>query len=138
MNTGIKAPEGMGIVVETADIQNCNIKTGSRKDREPGPQVFHGIKRYCEAMPNGTQQDGGRGYLHDEEEEKDDEDADARVQPHGGAAQPGRSRRCCDFGPGEIIKQGVDALSGHQLPEATDIINDQKCKIRRKSKYMQR
>lgn len=23
MNTGIKAPEGMGMVVETADIQNC-------------------------------------------------------------------------------------------------------------------
>lgn len=28
MNTGIKAPEGMGIVVETADIQNCGTQTG--------------------------------------------------------------------------------------------------------------
>lgn len=30
MNTGMKAPEGMGMVVETADIQNCITKTGSR------------------------------------------------------------------------------------------------------------
>lgn len=30
MNTGMKAPEGMGMVVETADIQNCGTKTGSR------------------------------------------------------------------------------------------------------------
>lgn len=32
MNTGIKAPEGMGIVVETADIQNCGTQTGWRWD----------------------------------------------------------------------------------------------------------
>lgn len=29
MNTGMKAPEGMGIVVETADIQNY----GAKKDQ---------------------------------------------------------------------------------------------------------
>lgn len=39
MNTGIKAPEGMGIVVETADIQNYNIKTGSRKDGDQSRRV---------------------------------------------------------------------------------------------------
>lgn len=56
-------------------------------------------------------------YLHDEEKEEDDEDANVWMEPHRGATQAGRRRVPCDFGPGEIIKQGVDTLPGHQLPE---------------------
>lgn len=55
-------------------------------------------------------------YLHDTEEEEDDEDADMWMEPCRRATKPGRSRRSLDFGPGEIIKKGVDALPGHQLP----------------------
>lgn len=40
MNTGIKAPEGMGIVVETADIQNCGTQTGWRWDWEREREIF--------------------------------------------------------------------------------------------------
>lgn len=58
---------------------------------------------------------GLRGYLHDEEEEEDDKHADVGVEPGGGAAQARWGRRSRDFGPGEIIKERVDALPGHEL-----------------------
>lgn len=58
--------------------------------------------------------------LHDEEEEEDDEDADLRMEPDGRATQAGRRRRPGDFGPGEVVKQGVDALAGHQLPQTNE------------------
>lgn len=57
--------------------------------------------------------------LHEEEEQQDDKDADVRVQPGGGAAQAGRGRRSRNLCPGEVIEQGVDALSGHQLERET-------------------
>ena len=53
--------------------------------------------------------------LHDEEEEEDDEGADVRVQPGRGAAQPRGGGGAPDLGPGEVVKQRVDALSGHEL-----------------------
>lgn len=56
-------------------------------------------------------------YLHDKEEDQDDEDADVWVQPRSRAAQAGRRGILGDFGPGEIIKKGVDTLSRHQLQE---------------------
>lgn len=56
------------------------------------------------------------GYLHDKEEEEDDKDADVGMEPCRGATQAGGERRSRDFGPGEIIKQRVDTLPGHQLP----------------------
>lgn len=56
-----------------------------------------------------------RRYLHDEEEEEDDKDADVGVEPGGRAAQARWGRRSRDFGPGEIIKERVDALPGHEL-----------------------
>lgn len=56
-----------------------------------------------------------RRYLHDEEEEEDDKDTDVGVEPGGRAAQARWGRRSGDFGPGEIIKERVDALSGHEL-----------------------
>lgn len=54
-------------------------------------------------------------YLHDKEEDQDDEDADVWVEPHSRAAQAGRRGVLGDFGPGEIIKKGVDTLPRHQL-----------------------
>lgn len=79
MNTGIKAPEGMGIVVETADIQNCVTKTGSGKDGDPS-QRFVMLSNIFKGNSYGysARQEGG-GYLHDEEEEEDDEHADTRM-----------------------------------------------------------
>lgn len=56
-----------------------------------------------------------RGYLHDEEEEEDDKDADVGVEPGGRAAQARWGRRSRDFGPGEIVKERVDALPRHEL-----------------------
>lgn len=58
---------------------------------------------------------GLRGYLHDKEEEEDDKDADMGVEPGGRAAQARWGRRSRDFGPGEIIKERVYALPGHEL-----------------------
>lgn len=60
------------------------------------------------------------GYLHDEEEEEDDKDADVGMEPCRGATQAGGERRSRDFGPGEIIKQRVDTLPGHQLQGSMD------------------
>lgn len=55
------------------------------------------------------------GYLHDEEEEEDDKDADVGVEPGRRVAQARWVRRSGDFGPGEIVKERVDALPGHEL-----------------------
>lgn len=54
-------------------------------------------------------------YLHDKEEDQDDEDADVRMEPRGRAAQAGRGGILGDFGPGKIIKKGVYTLPWHQL-----------------------
>lgn len=78
MNTGIKAPEGMGIVVETADIQNCNTKTGSRWDPDQsqgGVSCYH--IQYISAIVHSRREI----YLHDTEEEEDDKDADMWMEP---------------------------------------------------------
>lgn len=61
-------------------------------------------------------------YLHDEEEEEDEEDADIWMKPRSRATQAGWSRRSWDFGPGEIVKKGVNALSGHQLWAETNTL----------------
>lgn len=85
MNTGIKAPEGMGIVVETADIQNCNTKTGSRKNPARSQQAFMLFYTSRQHQQHEARQKGR--YLHDEEEEEDDKDADVRMQPCGRATE---------------------------------------------------
>lgn len=54
-------------------------------------------------------------YLHDKEEDQDDEDADVWVEPRSRAAQAGRGGILGDFGPGKIIKKGVYTLPWHQL-----------------------
>lgn len=54
-------------------------------------------------------------YLHDEKENEDDEDADFWMEPGGREAQARFQGGVPDFCPGEIIKQGVDTLSRHQL-----------------------
>lgn len=87
MNTGMKAPEGMGIVVETADIQNCSTKTGSKQDQFQSRWVSIKTMNNLQQM----QTEEGR-YLHDEEEEEDDKDTDTRVKPGGRAAEARRSR----------------------------------------------
>lgn len=56
-------------------------------------------------------------YLHEKEEDQDDEDADVRMEPRSRAAQAGRRGILGDFGPGEIIKKGVNALPRHQLQQ---------------------
>lgn len=56
-------------------------------------------------------------YLHDKEEDQDDEDADVWVEPRSRTSQAGRRGILGDFGPGEIIKKGVDTLPWHQLQE---------------------
>lgn len=64
MNTGIKAPEGMGIVVETADIQNYGTKTGSRWDWDQSqwffmlPHIFKGRQQEGE-IPSWRRRGGG-------------------------------------------------------------------------------
>lgn len=115
MNTGMKAPEGMGIVVETADIQNYSTKTGSRWDWDQSKWFFTLLHMF-KGSTYSTAHSKTERYLHDEEEEEDDEDADMRMEPCRCSTQAGWSRRFWDFGPGEIVKQGVDAFSGHQLP----------------------
>lgn len=74
MNTGIKAPEGIGMVVETADIQNCT-KTGSSSSQTG---VFFLLSQAAT-------------YLHNEKEEEDDKYADMRMQPCRGATEAGGS-----------------------------------------------
>lgn len=53
--------------------------------------------------------------LHYEEEQQDDKHADVRVNPGGRAAQTGWEGGPRNLRPGEVIKQRVDALPGHQL-----------------------
>lgn len=57
--------------------------------------------------------------LHDKEENKNDKDADIRVKPHSRATETRREGRTPYFSPGEVIKQRVDALPGHQLRNNT-------------------
>lgn len=115
MNTGMKAPEGMGIVVETADIQNCDTKMGSRW-YWPTSRGFFFLPPHCHATANSVQQALWRmRYLHDKEEDQDDEDADMWMEPRSRATQAGRRGILGDFGPGEIIKKGVYTLPWHQL-----------------------
>lgn len=54
-------------------------------------------------------------YLHDEEKEQDDKDIEMRVQPCSRLAQARGCRGVPDFGPGEIVKKGIDTFPGHQL-----------------------
>lgn len=56
-----------------------------------------------------------RTNLHDKEKNKNDKDADVRVKPHSRATETRRERGTPYFSPGEVIKQRVNALPGHQL-----------------------
>ncbi len=60
-----------------------------------------------------------RTNLHDKEENKNDKDADIRVKPHSRATETRRKGGTPYFSPCEVIKQGVDALPGHQLRNNT-------------------
>lgn len=86
MNTGMKAPEGMGMVVETADIQNCDTKSRIGGGAKSEPRRF----LFFFPPPLTIRVHTHSAHLHDEEEQEDDEDVDLRVKPHGRAAQAGR------------------------------------------------
>lgn len=68
----MKAPEGTGIVVETADIQNYKC-TGDKKEMSiyTAYRMSFGYRNISTTNK----------HLHDDEEEKDYEDADLGVEP---------------------------------------------------------
>jgi len=53
--------------------------------------------------------------LHGKEENENDKDADVRVKPHSRATETRRERGTPYFSPGEVIKQRINTLPGHQL-----------------------
>ena len=128
----MNAPEGMGMVVDTADIQNYSREANKATLNITQPShtymgTAYRIDRLMQAYTHTiifhrTNKDFlKKAYFHDEEEQQDEEDADVGVQPGGGAAQPRGERRRVDLGPGEVIKQGVDALPGHELQGHTSL-----------------
>lgn len=74
----MKAPEGTGIVVETADIQNYKC-TRDKKEMSiyTAYMMVFGYRNISSTNE----------HLHDEEEEKDDEDADLWMEPGSRATQ---------------------------------------------------
>lgn len=110
--TGMKAPHGTGMVVATADIQNWN--TGEK------------IRLIEKCTINKKKQDS-KAYLHDDEEDKCDEDVDLRVFPGVVVADVVKLLGHALTAPRAVVKQRNQRLVLCQLTGRHESLNLNVC-----------
>lgn len=84
-----------------------------------GTRLLHKREAGGGLSSNNTHIFSAAAYLHYKEEQQHHKDADIGVQPGSWAAQTHRRGRPPNLCPCEVVKQRVDALSGHQLETKT-------------------